>query len=100
MASTGDEAEPEYGEPEFVTVTAFQYTFEEILSEHAQELKTLEQEGAIYTEFADRDKDNNFLGTFTRYRVKLTPAEIVEYVQAMIAAHEFDKAYSRTKDFT
>jgi hypothetical protein len=87
-------------DPEFVSITAFGYTFEHLLTGNAQDLKTLESEGAIYSEFADRDEDRKFLGSFTRYRVELTPAEILEYVQAHIAEQEFIKEYDHTKDFT
>jgi hypothetical protein len=87
-------------EPPKVTITAFQSTFENILPGHAQDLKTLESEGAVYHEFADRDDDGNFLGTFTRYRIKFTPAETVEYVQAHLASQQFAKAYRQTHDFT
>ena len=41
--------DPGYREPEYVTVTAFGYTFGDILPEHAQDLKTLEDEGAVYS---------------------------------------------------
>jgi hypothetical protein len=100
MAETAGVPDSEYREPEYVTVTAFGYTFEDILPEHAQELKTLEDEGAVYSEFADYDEDGNFLGTFTRYRIKFTMAEGVEYVQAMRAAQEFGKALRQTNDLT
>jgi hypothetical protein len=87
-------------EPEYVTVTAFQYTFEDILPDIAQDLKTLEDEGAIYSEFGDHDGEDKFLGTFTRYRIKLTPSELVDFVQSTIAAQEFQKTYKRTEDLT
>ena len=90
----------DFPEVEFVTVTAFQYTFEDILPDIALDLKTLEEEGALYSEFADLDEDGTFLGTFTRYRVKLTPAELVEFVQATLAAQEFQKVRKQTGDFT
>jgi hypothetical protein len=95
----GNSADDEY-EPTLVTVTAFGYTFESILPDNAQDLKTLESEGAIYSEFANHDADGTFTGTFNRYRVVLAPAEIVEYVEASKAAQEFQKAYKRTGDFT
>src|ERR1700680_4591961 len=98
MASNTSEDDPR--EPEFVSITALGYQFEHLLTGNAQNLKTLESEGAIYEEFADRDEDGNFLGTFTRYRVKFRPAEIVEYFQAHIAEQQFIKEYERTKDFT
>ena len=43
VAEPDENYEGEYDEPVFVTITAFQYTFEDILSDHAQDLKTLEK---------------------------------------------------------
>jgi hypothetical protein len=45
-------------------------------------LKTPESEGAIFSEFANKDIRGSYTGTFTRYRIDLKPAEIVEYVEA------------------
>ena len=87
-------------EPDTTSITAFGYTFEDVLVGNAQDLKTLEEEGAIYSEFADKDLDGSYTGTFTRYRVTLTPGEIFEYVQASRAEQEFLKAYKLTGDFT
>ena len=87
-------------EPDTISITAFGYAFENILVGNAQDLKTLEEEGVIYGEFADRDADGSYMGTSTRYRISLTPAEIVEYVQAHKAEQEFLKAYKLTGDFT
>ncbi|MFI7309322.1 hypothetical protein [Streptomyces hygroscopicus] len=67
-----------------VTITVFGKTFK-VLSGHAEDLRTLEAEGAVYHEFADRDSGGEFLGTFTRYRIAFTPAEIYEYVEAHVA---------------
>jgi REase_DpnII-MboI len=87
-------------EPTLVTVTAFGHTFEDILPENGQTLKTLESEGAVYSEFADETAAGSFTGSFTRYRIEFTPAEIVEYVEASKAAQEFQKALKLTRDFT
>lgn len=85
---------------DFVTIEAFGHTFEDLLPGNAENLRTLEKEGAIYSEFADRDAEGKFLGTFTRYRVKFEPSEIFEFVEAHIAEQEFLKALKRTQDFT
>ncbi|HEV2371856.1 MAG TPA: hypothetical protein VGS19_06775 [Streptosporangiaceae bacterium] len=86
-------------EPETVAITAFNREFSDVLPGLAQALKTLEGEGAIYAEFADTDESGRFSGTFTRYRVKFNPPEIVEYVQAHIAMQEFENSYKLTGDF-
>ncbi|GHF68575.1 hypothetical protein [Streptomyces griseosporeus] len=83
-----------------VTIEAFGKTFKNMLPGNAEDLRTLEQEGAIYAEFADRDEEGTFLGTFTRYRIALTPAEIYEYVEASVAEQQFMKAFQETRDFT
>jgi hypothetical protein len=95
-----DDDEEEEDEPPTVTITAFGYAFEDMLVDNAQDIKTLESEGAVYSEFADRDDDGKFMGSFTRYRVQLTPREIVEYVEASKAQQEFLKSYKLTNDFT
>jgi REase_DpnII-MboI len=100
MAQTAGTPEPRYREPDYVTVTAFNYTFEDVDPETANELKTLDDEGAIYSEFADHDEDGKFLGTFSRYRIAFTVSEGVEFVQAMRAAQEFNQAMRKTKDLT
>lgn len=83
-----------------VTIEAFGKTFKNMLPGNAEDLRTLEQEGAIYAEFADHDEDGNFIGTFTRYRITLTPAEIYEYVESSVAEQQFAKAFRETGDFT
>jgi hypothetical protein len=83
-----------------VSITVFNTVFRDLLAGHAQDLKTLEDEGTVYHEFADSDDNGQFTGSFTRYRIKFTPAEIVEYVQAMIAMQQFDEALGRTGDLT
>ncbi len=66
----------------------------------AEQLRTLEAEGAIYAEFADPESDRGGRATFTRYRVVFTPAEIFEYVEASLAEQEFIAALGKTGDFT
>lgn len=87
-------------EPETVSIEAFGHTFREIATELAEDLRSLEREGTVYSRFANRDKDGNFAGTFTRNRIKLTPGEIVEYVEAHLAMQQFEQEYERTGDFS
>lgn len=84
---------------ERITITAFGKTFK-VLPEHAENLRSLEDEGAVYHEFADRDSEGNFLGTFSRCRIAFTPVEIYEYVEAHVAHQQFNAAYQETRDFT
>ncbi|MEF9882702.1 hypothetical protein [Streptomyces sp. P9-A4] len=84
---------------EWVTITAFGKTFK-VLPGHAEDLRSLETEGAVYHRFADRDGSGEFLGTFTRYRISFTPAEIYEYVEAHVAHQQFNTALRETGDFT
>jgi hypothetical protein len=100
MSDDVHDNDDEYDEPPTVTITAFGYTFEDMLIDNAQDVKTLESEGAIYSEFADRDDNGKFMDSFTRYRIQLTPREIVEYVEASKAQQEFIKAHKLTEDFT
>ncbi|MGX1975015.1 PD-(D/E)XK nuclease domain-containing protein [Streptomyces kronopolitis] len=83
-----------------VTIEAFGKTFKNMLPGNAEDLRTLEQEGVIYAEFGDYGEEGEHLGTFTRYRIPLTPAEIYEYVEASLAEQQFAKAFRETMDFT
>jgi hypothetical protein len=83
-----------------VTIEAFGHTFKDLFPGKAEDLRSLEREGAIYSEFADRDSDGEFQGTFTRYRIRFTPSEIYEYVEAHIAEQQFNEAQRSTGDFT
>lgn len=66
----------------------------------AEELRSLETEGAMYADFADHQPDSDGKTTFTRYRVAFTPAEIYGYVEALLAEQEFIAAFDKTGDFT
>lgn len=89
-----------FDEPERVTIEAFGHTFRDLLVGIAEDLRTLEREGAIYANFADPASGDEDVGTFTRYRIQLTPAEIFEYVEAHVAHQELNEALNRTNDFT
>jgi hypothetical protein len=51
-----------YDDSEDVSITAFCHVFQHLDSESAAELRSLEEDGSIYSYFADYDLD----GTFTR----------------------------------
>jgi REase_DpnII-MboI len=70
----------------------FDYAHAELL----QELNTLEVEGVVYA-YMWQDEDDD-IGAYTRLR--LTPAEIVDYVDAATAYEEFLKYYEATKDLS
>jgi hypothetical protein len=89
-----------FDEPERVTIEAFGHTFRDLLVGNAEDLRTLEKEGAIYANFTDRGSEHESLETFARYRIQLAPAEIFEYVEAHLAQQEFYEALNRTNDFT
>lgn len=73
-------------EPEFIEIEAFGHRFRELRG-NAEDLITLEKEGAIYSHFWDEASE-----TFKYYRVRFLPQEIYQYVEAHIAKQEFDKA--------
>jgi hypothetical protein len=70
--------------PKNTTVVAFGHAFEDIEESEAKDLLSLEREGVLYAAFWDEASQ-----TFPRYRIKMMPAEIYEYVEATVADHEF-----------
>jgi hypothetical protein len=79
---------------ELATVRAFGHEFREILPGLADELATLEKEGAIYGDFWSDDAQS-----FQFCRIRLLPGEIVEYVEAHIAHQEFQEALDKGANF-
>lgn len=78
----------ETGEPpQYVDVEAFGRRFRQLLPGLAEDLVTLEKEGALYCHFW-REKS----GAFRYYRVRLLPVEIVQYVDGSAAQQEFEQA--------
>jgi len=69
---------------EFVDIEAFGHKFKGLLPGHAEDLITLEKEGALYVEHFDKESKK-----FNYYRIKFLPKEIVEYVEAQVAQQEF-----------
>jgi hypothetical protein len=62
-------SEDEESDPETVTIEAFGHTFRDVLTGLAEDLRTVEREGAIWYQFANYDEDGEFAGTFTRHRI-------------------------------
>jgi hypothetical protein len=58
------------------------------------DLITLEREGCIYSHFWDE-----FSGTFKYYKIKFSPVEIFQYVEANIASNKFHKAIEKGLSF-
>ena len=78
---------PDHGDDdELIPIMAFGHSFS-LLPELAQDLITLEKEGAIYAEFWDEDSQQ-----FPYYRIAFLPAEIVRYVEGHVAMQEFEDA--------
>ena len=69
---------------ETVDIDAFGHRFKDLPPGIAEELITLEKEGALYAHYWDDGSS-----TFKYYRVPLLPAEIVEFVEAARAQQEF-----------
>jgi hypothetical protein len=72
-------------EPELVDVEAFGRRFRDLLPGLAEELVTLEKEGAIYARFWHEPTRR-----FRDYRIRLRPAEIVQHVDACVGQQEYD----------
>ena len=62
----------------------FNREFQHLSAHLLQELQTLQEEGAIYAQFWQEDSND-----FRFCRIRLTPAEIVDYVDALFAVDEF-----------
>lgn len=60
----------------------------------AEDLITLEKEGAIYSHFWDESSQ-----TFKYYRIRLLPKEIFEYTEAHVAKQQFDDAIEKGANF-
>jgi hypothetical protein len=73
-------------EPEYTEIKAFGHRFR-VLSGLAENLITLEREGAIYSHFWDKKAQ-----VFKYNRINFLPSEIFQYVEAHIAKQDFDNA--------
>jgi REase_DpnII-MboI len=91
----------QFDETRLVDVVAFGHQFHNFPAGLAQDLITLEREGAIYSHFADEAKgpDENDLWEFRYYRIQLTPPEVFQYVEAQLAYQEFHDAHAAGASF-
>ncbi|MCG8096872.1 MAG: hypothetical protein JAZ17_25155 [Candidatus Thiodiazotropha endolucinida] len=80
-------------EPEYLEITAFGHKFH-VLSGLAEDLITLEREGAIYSHFWNEETE-----IFKYNRIKFLPSEIFQYVEAHVAKQEFDDAVDSGASF-
>jgi hypothetical protein len=83
----------EVTEPEYIEITAFGHKFS-VLSGLAEDLVTLEREGAIYSHFWNEEAQ-----TFKYNRIKFLPTEIFQYVEAHVAKQEFEEARESGANF-
>jgi hypothetical protein len=88
-------------QPELVSFHAFGHFFRNFPSALAEDLVTLENEGAIYSHFANvgkgPDKDGHY--DFGYYRIKFQPAEIYQYVEASIAHEQYLQSFDTATTF-
>ena len=77
---------------EYTTIRAFGHEFKDILPGNAENLITLEKEGALYFDSLDEET-----GRFNHCRLKLLPQEIFRYVEGVVAQQEFFEAMKLTK---
>lgn len=83
----------EVTEPEYIEITAFGHKFK-VLSGLAEDLITLEREGAVYSHFWNEEAQ-----IFKYNRIKFLPTEIFQYVEAHVAKQEFDEALEAGANF-
>jgi hypothetical protein len=75
--------------PETVSMSAFGRDFLYLYPEEALNLRTIEDEGLLYSEFVDPGGSDDAGFTGTRYKIRLKPREIYEYVDAALQHDEF-----------
>jgi hypothetical protein len=87
----GSQAAPELAEVvDSVSLTAFGHHFVDLAPEFAENLITLEREGAIYSYFAiDGTEQPDGTAEFAYYRIPFELREIVLYVEATVAYQQF-----------
>ena len=71
----------------------FDREFRHLDAAFLQDLQTLENEGAVYTQLWQEDSED-----FRFCRIVFTPAEIVNYVDASLAYDEFESLYKEQGD--
>lgn len=82
-----------FGPAQTVTFEAFGHAWIDYPAGLAEDLATLEREGAVYNHFVDPGSEQpDGTATFSYYRVPLFPAETFQYVEASLAYQEFHAA--------
>lgn len=81
---------PESSGMETVDIEVFGHKFKNLFPDNAEDLITLEKEGALYVDHYDKSTKK-----FNHYRVAFLPKEIVEYVEAHVAEQEFDEGLKK-----
>lgn len=87
-------------EPEHVTVRAFDHVWRDYPAALAEDLITLEKEGAVYSHFAvEGTEREDETWDFAYYRIQLTPIEIYQYVEASREFERFQAALAGGSSF-
>ena len=76
---------------EYIDIEIFGHKFKELIPGNAEDLITLEKEGALYSKKINKE------GEVKNYKVTLMPNEIVEYVEGHIAQQEFLEGMKKFK---
>jgi len=82
-----------YEEPDLIEIEVFGHSFR-VFRGLAEDLITLEKEGAVYSHFWDEASQ-----TFKYYRIRLLPKEVFQYVEAHVAHQEFHDAFTTDTTF-
>lgn len=89
-----------FGPAQTVTFEAFGHVWLNYPAGLAEDLVTLEREGAIYSHFGDPGSDQpDGTATFSYYRIPLQPAETFQFVEASLAYQEFHQARAAGASF-
>lgn len=84
---------------DLVDISAFGHRFGGYPAGLAEDLITLEKEGALYAHFADEGPDADGNWDFGYVRISLLPSEIYQFVEASLAYQEFHDALAQGADF-
>jgi hypothetical protein len=83
-----------------VSFSAFGHQWTDYPAGLAEDLITLEREGAVYSHFADPGSEQpDGTATFSYYRIPLLPSETYQFVEASLAYQEFHQALTAGGDF-
>ncbi|MGG0078943.1 hypothetical protein ABEX67_22795 [Bacillus wiedmannii] len=80
-------------ESDLVEINAFGHTFR-VLPGIAKDLLTLESDGIMFTHFWNEE-----IGSFSYYKIQLTPSEIYQFVEAHLAMQQFEDSIVKGASF-